>query len=303
MKSLEQCQEVLRMYKEGYSYNLISKKLNISRSSIRSIVADPERALRKAHPDSQKISISKADLTELVKSSISIGEILSKINRSPSGNSYKVIKQLISQYGIDVSHFLGKGHGKITKANYKFNRIPTEEILVENSTYQTSKLSKRLREDKLLNYRCSHCGLGDFWNGKEITLHLDHINGVRNDHRLDNLRFLCPNCHSQTETYCGRNAKSSLARVKFRDKGINIRRNKKIERFCNDCGKKVFNAKSVRCTGCYKLSQLKTNYPSPEVLIEMIKELGYVQVGKSLGVSDNAIRKHLKSKGFSIKKK
>ncbi|MGB2240169.1 MAG: HNH endonuclease [Pseudomonadales bacterium] len=54
-------------------------------------------------------------------------------------------------------------------------------------------------------YNCSSCGIGDEWNGKPITLQLDHINGVNNDHRLDNLRMLCPNCHSQTDTWCGRN--------------------------------------------------------------------------------------------------
>lgn len=61
----------------------------------------------------------------------------------------------------------------------------------------------------LLDESCSECGVGPVWNGTALTLQLDHINGVSTDHRLDNLRILCPNCHSQTETYCGRNIKSA----------------------------------------------------------------------------------------------
>jgi hypothetical protein len=56
----------------------------------------------------------------------------------------------------------------------------------------------------LLEFSCSECGL-DSWLGKSLVLELDHINGIRSDNRLENLRLLCPNCHSQTETFRGRN--------------------------------------------------------------------------------------------------
>jgi len=59
-------------------------------------------------------------------------------------------------------------------------------------------------KDDLIPYKCGECGISE-WNNKKLALHLDHINGKNSDHRLDNLRFLCPNCHSQTETYTGKN--------------------------------------------------------------------------------------------------
>ena len=90
------------------------------------------------------------------------------------------------------------------------NKIPLEEILVENSSYNTS-LKKRVMKENILDYHCYikscifHNADTLMWCGEPIVLHLDHINGIRNDNRIENLRFLCPNCHSQTKTYCGRN--------------------------------------------------------------------------------------------------
>ena len=85
------------------------------------------------------------------------------------------------------------------------SKIPLDEILDgKHGYYPTLKLKKRLIKDGILEYKCDECGL-DSWNNKNIVLQLDHINGISNDHRLNNLRLMCPNCHSQTETYCGRN--------------------------------------------------------------------------------------------------
>lgn len=84
--------------------------------------------------------------------------------------------------------------------------IPLNEILVGmHGYYPTNKLSKRLQKDKIIKYECTECGLSDIWNNKSIVLQLDHKDGDNSNHKLENLRFLCPNCHSQTNTYCGRN--------------------------------------------------------------------------------------------------
>lgn len=89
--------------------------------------------------------------------------------------------------------------------------VETDDLLCVNSSSQTGVIKRRVIRDRLLPHYCSNprCplhGVTDpMWAGIPITLHLDHINGVSNDHRLENLRWLCPNCHSQTDTYCGRN--------------------------------------------------------------------------------------------------
>ena len=81
-----------------------------------------------------------------------------------------------------------------------------DDILVENSTYlNRTALKERIIKEKILEYKCAICGNEGTWNGSPLTLQLDHINGINNDHRIENLRFLCPNCHSQTETFSGRN--------------------------------------------------------------------------------------------------
>lgn len=80
------------------------------------------------------------------------------------------------------------------------------EILLSSARRQRSHVKQRLLNAGLLTNRCERCGLTQ-WCGVPLNMHLDHVNGVRNDHRLENLRMLCPNCHSQTPTYGGKNAR------------------------------------------------------------------------------------------------
>lgn len=153
---------------------------------------------------SKVYSISDDDFKLLVSQSFSYSEILRRLNlKTKGGSSTDVLKQRIRDLDCDISHFLVK-----TK-NLSFQeRIPINDILVENSNYaNTSYLKKRILDERLLEYKCQECGNNGVWNNKKLKLHLDHINGINNDHRIGNLRFLCPNCHSQTPTYSGKNKK------------------------------------------------------------------------------------------------
>jgi hypothetical protein len=85
--------------------------------------------------------------------------------------------------------------------------IPIEEIIFQNKhpQYQTFKLKKRLINNGFIKKECNECGLGDSWNGKNIEHELDHIDGDSKNHHITNLRLLCPNCHSQTDTFRAKN--------------------------------------------------------------------------------------------------
>ena len=141
-------------------------------------------------------------LIDAVKESTSITKVVLKLGLVMSGGSHSLVKKRIKNLNLDTSHFKGQGWNK---NNYKFK---LEDALIKNSPYYTNcQFKKRLRQAELLDYICAECGLLPDWNGKELVLQLDHINGINNDNRLENLRFLCPNCHSQTSTYAGRNTK------------------------------------------------------------------------------------------------
>jgi len=99
----------------------------------------------------------------------------------------------------------GKGMNKTFVKNGYGTRRETQDILEgKHPEYQSNKLKRRIFDEGLMENKCSECGLSDTWNDKPIVLQLDHINGINNDHRFENLRLLCPNCHSQTDTWCGR---------------------------------------------------------------------------------------------------
>lgn len=101
---------------------------------------------------------------------------------------------------------------KFIKNRYGETRT-NEDVFVVNSTYARHNIKKRVLQQKLIPCICQSCGIGETWNNKKLVLQLDHINGINNDNRIENLRFLCPNCHSQQETFSARNIKKKNASV------------------------------------------------------------------------------------------
>lgn len=93
------------------------------------------------------------------------------------------------------------------------NLVSNDDVFVEKGKHSSQFLKERIIKDSLFDHQCSECSLTSIWMGKPIVLELDHINGVGNDNRLENLRFLCPNCHSQTSTFRGRNINSKRVKV------------------------------------------------------------------------------------------
>lgn len=148
---------------------------------------------------SKVYSVSNDEFINIVSNSKSYSDCLRALGLSTSGgSSTDILKRRIVELGCDTSHF---GRFKVSP-----NIVHSlDSILVENSSYNNiARLKIRLLKEKEMEYACSLCGISE-WNDRPLSLHLDHINGINNDHRYENLRFLCPNCHSQTETYAGKN--------------------------------------------------------------------------------------------------
>lgn len=159
-----------------------------------------ENKLDISHFGNTTNKISDEILKQLVLTSTSISQVITGSGLKHSGAVYSGLYKRIKKLKINISHFGQKGISK--SGNYPTK--PLEDILISDSSYQSNKLKKRLLKNGLIKNECKICGLKE-WLGNIIVLHLDHKNGNNRDNHLSNLRLLCPNCDSQTDTYCGRN--------------------------------------------------------------------------------------------------
>lgn len=235
------------------------------------------------------------------------------------------------------------------KTSYNDDRLKTKyqnDLFSQNSKARRDFVKSIIIKNNLIEYSCKECGISNVWNGKKISLQIDHVNGIRNDNRLENLRFLCPNCHSQTDTWCKKNKNTTNInfvntndiistiirctsissviynlgivdtqsnRLKIKDiieknnlnlKDIELKKNLTLEKskdiknirpklICEICGQET--KKKNICITCSKFKQRKVERPTHDQLLIDIKELGYSGTGRKYGVSDNSIRKWIKT--------
>ena len=232
--------------------------------------------------NSKTDNFSNEEINKILQESKSFREVLFKIGYNTNGSGgYSLVKQQLKKRNILIPryHYYGKSD-KTTK--YSLN-----EILIENSQYTNrAVLKKRLIKEGLLEYKCK-CGNTGIWKRKKLSLQLEHKNGINNDNRLENLEFLCPNCHSQSKTFAGKNNKCSIKkkRKKLQTKRIN---------YCS-CGAQIKN-RSYKCQKCHyeNLRKIKIR-PNYDELINLVSMIGYTATGKKYGVSDNTIRKWIKN--------
>lgn len=196
-------------------------------------------------------------LIEAIKCNSNLNQVCLKLNLKATNTVYEKLNRLIEENNIDTSHFSYKNYN-CERIRYSLNEIFTENTKVKSIT----KIKHKLIDYGLRQHKCECCG-NTTWNNKPIPLELHHINGVRTDNRLDNLQLLCPNCHAQTDNYCGKNKKDK-----------------------KDKQPKEEKKRSTKC-------------PDKETLISLYIEHGsFVKIGKLYGVSDNAVKKWFKQLGF-----
>lgn len=266
----------------GLSQRAIAENLKVSQSTVKYWMK--RHNLKTKHKSRvtawDGFGVTEELFIKLVKENQTVADVLRALGIAVAqGATYKEFWRRVKRLNLSTDHF---DRSYKNKAN-PTRRYQTEDLLVIGSTYDTGSLKKRLLREGLLRNQCYECSSKPEWRGKPLTLHMDHINGNRSDNRLENLRILCPNCHTQTPTYCGAQRKRLVS--------------------CLDCAKEV-SRKSTRCKSCETIlrnakQKTKIEWPDVPSLIQSVGETSYEALGRKLGVSGAAVRKRIANHGPS----
>lgn len=175
------------------------------------------------------------DFAKLVSESVNFSDLIKKMGLKVYPGNFQTCHKLIARLGLSTEHF---SQNYSTSGNKTY---PIEDYLTNQRTTSTNRLKLRLIKEGILQHKCYHCGITE-WNGQPTPIQLEHIDGDSRNNSLENLTILCPNCHAQTETYCGKNKSFTY------DKGFNP---------CKNCKKKTKNKSfcSYHCSSQYQHKQ------------------------------------------------
>jgi hypothetical protein len=219
---------------------------------------------------------------EAMAASRNYSETLRRLGLCTTGGNWTTLRRWAAEWQIATDHFDPyAGNARAAQAR----RRPLEEILVAGSTYARGSLKRRLWASGLKPRSCELCGQGEVWRGRQMGLILDHINGVRDDNRLENLRIVCPNCAATLDTHCGRKNRRDVQRTCALCSGT-FRPNRPSQRYCSAaCG-----ARHPR-KGVPNPALRRVERPPYDELLREIAATSLLAVGRRYGVSDNAVRK------------
>lgn len=241
--------------------------------------------------------VSKEELQSVLDKSRTYGQVLRHFGLRNHGANPRTLKARIERDGLKFeqpSFRFGGGWNKGFPKQMLLRTMTEAEALRrvfvrwDSQWFSPSHVKKLVRHYRLLPDKCELCPITNEWNGKSIVLELDHRDGDTFNNELVNLRWLCPNCHSQTPTFRGRALKRTLPVTTH---------------YCT-CGVTVKNAGSC-CRSCAsKKQKTKIEWPCPSALLRVIESCKFniLAVGRKLGVSDVAVRKHCRLYNVPYKK-
>lgn len=234
-----------------------------------------------------KVRYTDDDVRAAVANSKSLAEALRKLGLRPAGHNRRTLWRLIERLEIPTDHLDRNWANRCERPR---TATPLVEILVEGSTYNRGKLKQRLYDEGLRSRRCEMCGQGEVWRGQRMSLILDHINGCPTDNRLTNLRIVCPNCAATLDTHCGRQNRRDVAPVLCLHCGTEFTPKYATQRYCSRaCGSRSKGPRDAHP------ERRKVTRPSYEQLISDLAAMSVLAVGRKYGVSDNAVRKWVRS--------
>jgi len=293
--------ELQDIISSSHSWNEVLQKLNL-KTMTRSL----QRRIQKENILHYNISnyfdglhtkinkFTNQELEKIIRENTNWGDVM-KILGYKSCTLVPIIEKKLIKLNIDYHHLV------LPENAFLQRRFTLDEILVRDSIYcgGMTVLLKRLKRERNWEHRCSMCKLSE-WNGKPIPLEIDHIDGCHTNNTYENLRPICPNCHAQTDTYKGKNM--AICKNNTNKKQPAQPKPKPIieEKLCTGCSKTI-DRRYAQCNACrikgvYESGKFrKVERPSYEQLQSELEEMSMVQVGKKYGVSDNAIRKWLKT--------
>jgi len=226
---------------------------------------------------------TKERLEEAAAASVSVAGVLRFLGLRQGGGTHTYISRRLREFEIDTSHFLGQGANRGKKSP---TRLSWQQILVLRST-RTREAATRLRRSLCemgRPYRCANCGQTPEWQQHPLVLQVDHVNGNFWDNRPTNLRFLCPNCHSQTKFWSGRTS------LEYHAIGEG--------RLCI-CGRQREKPESPRCRACTTARQEHADWPSDQILALMVWDMPATKIAELLGVSSVAVKRRCTRRGIS----
>jgi hypothetical protein len=232
---------------------------------------------------------TETELRAAVGDARCLSDVLRHFGLRAAGGNFRVLRSYLERWAISTDHF---DENAARRGRARASR-PLAEVLVPRSGYSRRRLKERLYSEGIKQRACELCGQGEDWRGRTMSLVLDHVNGVHDDNRLENLRIVCPNCAATLDTHCGRRNRLERERVCLRC-GMPFVARAGRQRYCSTaCGSR-WDRSARRAP---RPERRRVERPPLDALRAEVERDGFLAVGRRLGVSDNAMRKWFRGAG------